>query len=170
MLYNEVERFVGGVLNDRKMNGEIKMLDKELNLFVINTDGEKKYIPNFGHVNAGFPSPAEDFVDDKISLDERYLTHPESTFLIVVGGDSMYPVYQKNDILVIRTDLIPLHHDDIIVSVNNEDYTLKRFDKINNKLIAINPNYKDCVQIHENDEVVILGVVGVLVREKTNRI
>ena len=37
------------------MNGEIKMLDKELNLFVINTDGEKKYIPNFGHVNAGFP-------------------------------------------------------------------------------------------------------------------
>ncbi|GEM_PF-163282 len=170
MLYNEVERFVGGVLNDRKMNGEIKMLDKELNLFVINTDGEKKYIPNFGHVNAGFPSPAEDFVDDKISLDERYLTHPESIFLIVVGGDSMYPVYQKNDILVIRTDLIPLHHDDIIVSVNNEDYTLKRFDKINNKLIAINPNYKDCVQIHENDEVVILGVVGVLVREKTNRI
>jgi len=165
-----VERFVGGVLNDRKMNGEIKMLDKELNLFVINTDGEKKYIPNFGHVNAGFPSPAEDFVDDKISLDERYLTHPESTFLIVVGGDSMYPIYQKNDILVIRTDLIPLHHDDIIVSVNNEDYTLKRFDKINNKLIAINPNYKDCVQIHENDEVVILGVVGVLVREKTNRI
>ena len=152
------------------MNGEIKMLDKELNLFVINTDGEKKYIPNFGHVNAGFPSPAEDFVDDKISLDKRYLTHPESTFLIVVGGDSMYPVYQKNDILVIRTDLIPLHHDDIIVSVNNEDYTLKRFDKINNKLIAINPNYKDCVQIHENDEVVILGVVGVLVREKTNRI
>ncbi|WP_291117513.1 LexA family protein [Empedobacter sp. UBA7248] len=165
-----MERFVGGVLNDRKMNGEIKMLDKELNLFVINTDGEKKYIPNFGHVNAGFPSPAEDFVDDKISLDERYLTHPESTFLIVVGGDSMYPIYQKNDILVIRTDLIPLHHDDIIVSVNNEDYTLKRFDKINNKLIAINPNYKDCVQIHENDEVVILGVVGVLVREKTNRI
>lgn len=152
------------------MNGEIKMLDKELNLFVINTDGEKKYIPNFGHVNAGFPSPAEDFVDDRISLDERYLTHPESTFLIVVGGDSMYPVYQKNDILVIRTDLIPMHHDDIIVSVNNEDYTLKRFDKINNKLIAINPNYKDCVQIHENDEVVILGVVGVLVREKTNRI
>ena len=152
------------------MNGEIKMLDKELNLFVINTDGEKKYIPNFGHVNAGFPSPAEDFVDDKISLDERYLTHPESTFLIVVGGDSMYPVYQKNDILVIRTDLIPLHRDDIIVSVNNEDYTLKRFDKINNKLIAINPNYKDCIQIHENDEVVILGVVGVLVREKTNRI
>ncbi|WP_313254525.1 S24 family peptidase [Empedobacter sp.] len=152
------------------MNGEIKMLDKELNLFVINTDGEKKYIPNFGHVNAGFPSPAEDFVDDKISLDERYLMHPESTFLIVVGGDSMYPVYQKNDILVIRTDLIPLHHDDIIVSVNNEDYTLKHFDKINNKLIAINPNYKDCVQIHENDEVVILGIVGVLVREKTNRI
>ena len=165
-----MERFVGGVLNDRKMNGEIKMLDKELNLFVINTDGEKKYIPNFGHVNAGFPSPAEDFVDDRISLDGRYSTHPESTFLIVVGGDSMYPVYQKNDILVIRTDLIPLHHDDSIVAVNNEDYTLKRFDKINNKLIAINPNYKDCVQIHENDEVVILGVVGVLVREKTNRI
>ncbi|WP_298776369.1 LexA family transcriptional regulator, partial [uncultured Empedobacter sp.] len=105
-----------------------------------------------------------------ISLDERYLTHPESTFLIVVGGDSMYPIYQKNDILVIRTDLIPLHNDDIIVSVNHDDYTLKRFDKVNNKLVALNASYKNCVQIQESDEVIILGVVGVLVREKSNRI
>ncbi|WP_314243691.1 S24 family peptidase [Empedobacter tilapiae] len=152
------------------MNREIKIIDKELNIFAVDTDKAKYYIPNFGYVNAGFPSPAEDFVDDKISLDERYLTHPESTFLIIVGGESMYPVYQKNDILVIRTDLIPLHNDDIIVSVNNDDYTLKRFDKMNNKLIALNENYKNCVQINESDEVVILGVVGVLVREKSNRI
>ncbi|MFV0171370.1 S24 family peptidase [Empedobacter falsenii] len=152
------------------MKQDIKIIDKELNVFEINTEGEKYYIPNFGQVNAGFPSPAEDFVNDKISLDERYLTHPESTFLIVVGGDSMYPVYQKNDILVIRTDLIPLHNDDIIVSVNHDDYTLKRFDKVNNKLVALNASYKNCVQIQESDEVIILGVVGVLVREKSNRI
>ncbi len=148
----------------------MKILDKELNIYSIKSDGKKQYIPNFGFVNAGFPSPAEDFVDDNISLDERYLTHSESTFIIVVGGDSMYPVYQKNDLLIIRTDLVPLHNDDIIVSVNKEDYTLKRFDKINNELVALNPNYKNCVKIKEEDEVIILGVVGVLVREKSNRI
>ncbi len=148
----------------------MKILDKELNIYSIKSDGKKQYIPNFGFVNAGFPSPAEDFVDDSISLDERYLTHSESTFIIVVGGDSMYPVYQKNDLLIIRTDLVPLHNDDIIVSVNKEDYTLKRFDKINNELVALNPNYKNCVKIKEEDEVIILGVVGVLVREKSNRI
>ncbi len=141
-----------------------------MNIYSIKSDGKKQYIPNFGFVNAGFPSPAEDFVDDNISLDERYLMHSESTFIIVVGGDSMYPVYQKNDLLIIRTDLVPLHNDDIIVSVNKEDYTLKRFDKINNKLVALNPNYKNCVKIKEEDEVIILGVVGVLVREKSNRI
>ena len=79
-------------------------------------------------------------------------------------------MYQKNDLLIIRTDLVPLHNDDIIVSVNKEDYTLKRFDKINNELVALNPNYKNCVKIKEEDEVIILGVVGVLVREKSNRI
>ena len=82
----------------------------------------------------------------------------------------MYPTYQKNDVLIIRTDLIPLHNDDIIASINKADYTLKRFDKINNKLIALNPKYKDCVQMNEGDEVVVLGVVAVLVREKSNRI
>ena len=148
----------------------MKILDKELNIYSIKSDGKKQYIPNFGFVNAGFPSPAEDFVDDSISLDERYLTHSESTFIIVVGGDSMYPTYQKNDVLIIRTDLIPLHNDDIIASINKADYTLKRFDKINNKLIALNPKYKDCVQMNEGDEVVVLGVVAVLVREKSNRI
>ena len=148
----------------------MKIIDKDLTIFSVKLNGEKQYIPNYGFVNAGFPSPAEDFVDDRISLDERYLTHPESTFIIVVGGDSMYPEYQKNDVLIIRTDFVPLHHDDIIVSVNKEDYTLKRFDKINNKLLALNPKYKDCVQIQEGDEVVILGVVALLVRQKSNRI
>ena len=96
--------------------------------------------------------------------------HPESTFLIVVGGDSMHPYYQKNDVLIIRTDLTPMHNDDIIVSVNKTDYTLKRFDKLNNKLVALNPKYNDCVQVKEDDDVLILGVVAVLVREKCNRI
>ncbi|MBO6212303.1 S24 family peptidase [Algoriella sp.] len=148
----------------------MKTQHKELNIHAIKLNGEKHYVSNYGFVNAGFPSPAEDFIDDKISLDERYLTHPESTFLIVVGGDSMHPYYQKNDVLIIRTDLTPLHNDDIIVSVNKTDYTLKRFDKLNNKLVALNPKYNDCVQIKEDDDVLILGVVAVLVREKCNRI
>ena len=41
----------------------------------------------------------------------------------------MYSFYKKNNVLIIRTDLNSLHRNDIIVSVNKADYTLKHFDK-----------------------------------------
>ena len=146
-----------------------KLLD-ELISVPINVNAEKVYVQFWGEVSAGFPSPAADFVQNTISLDESLLDKPEATYLNRVAGDSMYPDYLVGDLLVIRSDIEPRHNDDIIVSVNKTDYTLKRFDKLNNKLVALNPKYNDCVQIKEDDDVLILGVVAVLVREKCNRI
>lgn len=78
----------------------------------------------------------------------------------------MCPEYQKGDLLIVRSDLNPQHLDDIIVSINNSEYTFKRYDKINKKLISLNPTYKDCIQLAEEDNALILGVVISFIRQK----
>lgn len=141
-------------------------IDKNLTVYQVKVINEKIKIVNYGKVSAGFPSPAEDFIDDRLSLDEKYLQHPESTFIVIVGGLSMADEYDLNDVLIIRSDLTPNHNDDVIVSVNNSDYTLKRFDFKQNKLIALNPNYNDSIQLTDHDEVKIMGVVSVQIKER----
>ena len=141
----------------------------ELENLTIHAEGEKKYVQLSGGIRAGFPSPAEDFLSDRISLDERYLSKVESTFVNRVKGLSMYPEYLENDIIIIRSDYYPTDGDDIVVSINSSEYTLKRYDKLNNKLVALNSEYAKSVTIDESDEVVILGVVDAIVREKKRR-
>src|SRR5690554_5089744 len=141
----------------------------ELENLTIHAEGEKKYVQILGGVRAGFPSPAEDFLSDRISLDERYLSKIESTFLNLVKGRSMYPEYLENDIIIIRSDYYPIDGDDIVVSINSSEYTLKRYDKPNNRLVALNSDYAKSVTIDESDEVVILGVVDALIRDKKKR-
>lgn len=145
---------------------QVPKFSKELINIPIKTDGEKRFVQFFGDVSAGFPSPAEDFVQNNISLDEILLNHPEATYLNRVGGDSMFPEYLVGDLLIIRSDLEPRDHDDIVVSVNNSEYTFKRYDALNKQLISINPKYKNCIQLQDEDVVIILGVVTDLVRHK----
>ena len=78
----------------------------------------------------------------------------------------MCPEYQIGDLLIVRADLNPQHMDDIIISINNSEYTFKRYDKINKKLISLNPTYKDCIQLAEEDNALILGVVISFIRQK----
>lgn len=153
-------------INKRTKINLVKSNKVKLRIYNVKIENNRTFIQHYGKVSAGFPSPAEDFIENRLSLDERFLTHPESTFIVEVGGESMFPEYLKNDILVIRSDIRPNHLDDIIVSVNKSEYTLKRYDKNKKQLIAINPDYKNCIQINEYDEIVILGVVTLQIREK----
>lgn len=141
----------------------------ELENIPINEEGKKHFVKYLGGVQAGFPSPAEDFLSDRISLDERYLSKVESTFINKVKSLSMFPEYQIGDIIILRSDYEPQNGDDVVVSINHSEYTLKRFDKQRSMLIALNTEYSNSVKIDENDEVVILGVVDALIREKKNR-
>ena len=48
------------------------------------------YLPMMGvSVSAGFPSPAEDWAEERVDLNQRYVQHPEATFYFTVSGDSM---------------------------------------------------------------------------------
>lgn len=142
---------------------------KELENIPINGEGQKHLVKYFGGVQAGFPSPAEDFLADKMSLDERYLFKKESTFINKVKSLSMFPEYQIGDFIILRADYEPQNDDDVVVSINNSEYTLKRYDKRKNMLVALNSEYASSVKIDDGDEVIILGVVDALVREKKKR-
>ena len=115
-------------------------------------------------VQAGFPSPADDFKEQKLSLDEKYLSKPNSTYIVRVKGDSMYPTLHVGDILVVRTD-INLDDNKIgIISLNNTEFTVKRFDKNKEMLIADNKDFNN-IAIKEEDTLMCLGVVMQLIRD-----
>ena len=128
----------------------------------------KSFVDFFESVQAGFPSPADDFEVKKLSLDERYLSKKNSTFLVKVVGDSMNPTFFENDILIVRSDL-PVEDGQIgVFSVNNSEFTVKRLDTKRSLLIADNENHKN-ITISESDTVVSLGNVVAFFRDLINR-
>ena len=115
-------------------------------------------------VQAGFPSPADDFKEEKLSLDKRYLSNPDSTYLIRVAGNSMVPTLEINDILVVRSDFELKDNCIVIVSVNNTEFTVKRYNEDNKELIADNPDFPN-IKIGEDDTLICLGIVKNLIRD-----
>ena len=129
-------------------------LGEELEEIPFNPSSEKLTAPYYQEgIQAGFPSPAEDFLEQRISLDEKYLSDYEATYLIRVVGESMYPTLQKGDILIVKANEELKHNQIVIVSVNNTDYTVKRYDMINKLLIS------------DNDILICKGVVKQIIRE-----
>ena len=144
---------------------KIPKFSKELQLLSYKKEGENIFVDFYDEgVQAGFPSPAEDFRAQKLSLDEKYFTNPEATFLVKVVGDSMYPTLQVNDILIVKSD-IEFTDDKIgIISVNNTDFTVKRYNKKRQELIADNKDFKN-IKITDDDVLLCLGVVQHLIRD-----
>ena len=139
-----------------KLGNELEVLSYESN--------EKIYANYFGGVQAGFPSPAEDFVNKKLSLDEKYISNPNNTFIIKVRGNSMHPTLQLGDILIVKSDLDLKDGNIAIVSINNNDYTVKRYSKKKKTFIADNPEYPN-IEVLDEDTILCLGVVKHVIRD-----
>ena len=144
---------------------KVPQFSNEIENLPFRVSNEGVYVKYFeSGVQAGFPSPADDFKEQKLSLDEKYLSKPNSTYIVRVKGDSMYPTLHVGDILVVRTD-VSLDDNKIgIISLNNTEFTVKRFDKIKNKLIADNKDFSN-IELREDDTLMCLGVVMQLIRD-----
>ena len=116
------------------------------------------------HVNkvgAGFPSPATDYVEDDIDLNSHLIKNIPSTFLIRVQGKSMNNIGIRNDdLLVVDRSLNPKNFSTVIVNVNEELF-VKSFIKEKNEsfLTSGSKNLKDKINLAENPEIFIWGVV-----------
>ena len=95
----------------------------------------KLEVPFFNSpISAGFPSPAEDYVDLKLDLNKFLIKHPSATFYVRVKGDSMKNAgIFDNDILIVDKALDP-KNGDIAVCVLDGEFTVKRIKKQKDQL------------------------------------
>jgi DNA polymerase V len=127
---------------------------------------EKKQFPQLlplylSKVSAGFPSPAEDDLADKLDLNDYLIKHPAATFLVRANGLSMINAgIHENDILIVDRSLTPSDGKIVIAAIDGQ-LTVKRLKKNNDgsiSLLAENPDYQP-IHLHEENDVVIWGVV-----------
>jgi DNA polymerase V len=118
-------------------------------------------LPLFGHkVRAGFPSPADDYVEAWLDLNEHLIEHRDATFFLQASGDSMIGAgIQEGNLLVVDRSL-EARHGDIVIAVIDGELTVKRLDKRRGRirLIAENPAYAP-IELQDGQELTIWGVV-----------
>jgi len=117
-----------------------------------------------GKVAAGFPSPADDYFEKTLDLNELLVQKPAATFFVRAQGQSMLGAgIHHNDILVVDHSIEPVPGKIVICALNGE-LTVKRLDRENGQwqLKAENPDYPD-IAIFEDLELVIWGVVTTVI-------
>ena len=117
-------------------------------------------------ISAGFPSPADDFKEVRISLDKELVKNQESTFYARVSGDSMIGAgLDDGDLLVIDRSLNP-ENGKIAVCLIDGEFTVKRIKKERKKLYLIpeNNNYKP-IELKEENELIIWGIVKYVIKK-----
>jgi len=118
-------------------------------------------LPLFSHkVAAGFPSPADDYIEGRLSLDEHLIQHKDATFFVRAKGNSMIGAgIFDGDLLVVDKSLTP-KSGDIVIAVVDGDLTVKRLIKrgSNITLQPENPRFKE-IEFKDGQELVVWGVV-----------
>jgi len=117
-------------------------------------------------ISAGFPSPAEDFLDISIDLNKEFIKNPSATFYGRVKGNSMKDAGLENgDLLIIDKSLEPKNGKIAVCFIDGE-FTVKRI-KIEKKivwLIAENKDYQPIMVTSEN-ELLIWGIVTTVIKK-----
>ena len=111
-------------------------------------------------VQAGFPSPAEDHLEQRLDLNSLVIENPSATFFVRVAGESMKDIgITDGDILVVDRS-IESWENRIVVAVIDSEFTIKRFTSRNETVIleAENPDYPP-IRITEEMDFFVWGVV-----------
>ncbi|MGC6470992.1 MAG: LexA family protein [Flavobacteriales bacterium] len=140
--------------------------DKKLQFYTIE-DVDLNDVPLYGDtVPAGFPSPADDYLDMDLNLHDYLVQHPSATFCVRAVGDSMIDAgIQSHDVMVVDRALTPKNND-IVLAVVNGEFTVKRIKKNDNELFLIpaNDNYRP-VKITQEMDFQVWGVVTFIIHK-----
>ena len=127
----------------------------------------KLKIPMFTtRISAGFPSPADDFIDKTLDLNEFLIAHPSATFFVRVEGTSMIDAsIHPGDILIVDKAVNP-SPGNIVIAVIDGEFTVKRFQKKGKRsfLVAENPDFAP-IEIMGDMTVEIWGVVTYVIHK-----
>lgn len=123
------------------------------------TPNESQHLPFFGTlVPAGFPSPADDYIESGLDLNEYLVKHPSSTFLARASGDSMTRAGILDGALLVVDKSIEPKNGHIVIAAINGELTCKILDTKHHLLRAANPSYPS-ISLDEGDDLLIEGVV-----------
>ena len=135
--------------------------------FLVPGMGNPLGLPYFdGGVSAGFPSPADDFKEIRISLDRELIKNRDATFYARVSGESMVGAgLDDGDLLIIDRSLDP-KNGKIAVCLVDGEFTVKRIKKEKDKfyLMPENKKYKR-IEIKEENELIIWGIVEYVIKK-----
>jgi DNA polymerase V len=112
-------------------------------------------------LKAGFPSPADDYVEERLDLNKHLIKNPESTFFARVSGESMVGAgIYDGDILVIDRSVQP-HKNSVLVCAIDGEFTIKRIKIIDNNTIYLMPDNPDFepIKVSRDNDLVIWGTV-----------
>ena len=141
-------------------------MSKSLIFFYPKTSKQKGILLIDTGISAGFPSPAEDFKETRISLDEELIKNKEATFFARVSGQSMIGAgLDDNDLLIIDRSITP-ENNKIAVCFLDGEFTVKRLRVEGQKvwLQPENPNYP-VIEITEENNFIIWGIVTNVIKK-----
>ncbi|HHR5876763.1 TPA: translesion error-prone DNA polymerase V autoproteolytic subunit [Providencia alcalifaciens] len=122
-------------------------------------------IPLFlDRVAAGFPSPAADYMEERINLNSTLIKHPDSTYMLRVEGNSMIDAnINDGDVVIVDSALVAKDGDIVIASVDGE-FTVKRLKSYPPMLIPMNPDFQP-IHIGDTQDLQIFGVVTFIIHK-----
>ncbi|QZY66629.1 translesion error-prone DNA polymerase V autoproteolytic subunit (plasmid) [Providencia rettgeri] len=121
-------------------------------------------IPIFeSQIACGFPSPAQDHIERRLSLDAELIRYPESTYFLRASGDSMKNTgIFDGDLLVVESHLTA-RHGEIVVAEYNGEFTCKYLQITPTKALILANSQFPAIPINDDTEVKIFGVVRYVV-------
>ena len=121
-------------------------------------------------ISAGFPSPAGDYVEDGLDLNNYLVQSKSATLIFTVRGESMIVAGIHDGDKVVVDRALKAKHNDIVVAVVDGEYTIKRLYKYRGRieLRPENPDYQP-IMFTEGNELQIWGVVIGVVRKYTSK-
>ena len=119
-------------------------------------------------VPAGFPSPADDYIAERLDLNDLLIEHPSATFFFRVQGHSLTGIGIHNGDYLSVDRSVEAVSGDVVVAAVDSDFTVKVLvvDRAEVRLEARNPDYSD-IKILNPDLLVIWGVVTGVIRKTT---
>jgi len=140
--------------------------DPRLTILKPKTDAPCSVALFLSSVKAGFPSPADDFMEQQLDLNEHLIQHPAATFFVRVNGESMKGAdIHQGDILVVDRSL-EATNGRIVIAVINGEFTVKRL-RIENgsiQLEAEHPCYPP-IRIESGWDFQVWGIVTYIIHQ-----
>lgn len=124
-----------------------------------------------GTISAGFPSPASDYEERDLDINDLVVPHPLSSYFMKVSGDSMTGACIYNDDIIVIDRAITAAHNRIVVARIGEEFTLKRLQIIKPRKIFLkpeNPKYTS-IEVSGRDDFEVWGVVTWVLHRQVRR-